>query len=161
MPVAPQAEAKSLGLFRQLVALVVLLLILAVLAQRYFNGVNNVSSQSLALEHNRLVNVLAMVRSQWQSLGRPSEMQADWLMHDQGVSRLTMARGGWPTVTENSAAGCEQLWTQLLGITPAQAEISVNFEPQAQRCQFIAMSGQRLEYQLDNGQLHYFAEIAN
>lgn len=161
MAAQPASEVKALGLFRQLVAVVVLLLVLAVLAERYFSGVNNVSAQSLAIEQNRLVNVLAMVRSQWQSLGRPSEMQADWLLHDQGASHLTMARGGWPTVAEMSSAGCDQLWTQLLGITPAQAEVNANFVAQTQVCEFVAVSGQRLEYQLNNGQLRYFAEVAN
>lgn len=160
MPLAPQSEAKSLGLFRQLVAVVVVLLILAVLAQRYFSGVNNVSAQSLAMEHTRLINVLAMVRSQWQSLGRPAQLQADWLLHQQAASSLTMASGGWPTVTESSVAGCELLWTQLLGITPAQAEIGVDFVAQSHTCQFFAASGQRLEYQLSTGQLYYLADVS-
>lgn len=158
-----QANGKTLSVFRQLITLIVMLVIIAVFADRYFSSVNNVSAQGLAIEHNRLVNVLAMVRSQWLSLNRPDELQVDWLLHDESPAsnRLTMHRGGWPTVTSQDNAGCEQLWQQLLGLSAAQSELNIAFDSVAQTCQYIAANGQRIEYQLNSGQVRYSADVAN
>ena len=158
-----QANGKTLGVFRQLITLIVMLVIIAVFAERYFSSVNNVSAQGLALEHNRLVNVLAMVRSQWLSLNRPDELQVDWLLHDESPAsnRLLMNRGGWPTVRHYDETGCAALWQQLLGLSAEQSELYIRYDNASQTCQFIAANGQRIEYQLSSGQERYSADVAN
>ncbi|KFZ37820.1 hypothetical protein HR45_08160 [Shewanella mangrovi] len=158
-----QQDLKSISLFRQLIALVVFLILLATIAERYFGGINTVSANSLALEHNRLLNVLAMVRSQWQSLGKPQRMTADWLLFENGqaTNTLVMDRGGWPTIDTFDAQGCEQLWFELLGVTAQQADVATEFDGQQQICHFRTESGQSISYQISSGQVAYSGDVAN
>ncbi|QSX33242.1 hypothetical protein JYB87_16180 [Shewanella avicenniae] len=158
-----QGDLKSLGLFRITIALLVFLLLMLVLANRYFNGINTLSSNGLALEHNRLLNVLAMVRSQWQSLGKPQKMTADWLMFENGqaTNTILMDKGGWPTIVTWNTAGCEQLWTELLGMSVQQAEISTDFDSTQQVCQFRSGAGQRISYQISSGRVTFSGNDSN
>ncbi len=98
MPSQHQAEEDLLRTFARLAALLLLLVILAVLGVRYFSAVDQVSARGLQLEHHRLLNVLAMVRSQWLSLGRPEQMQLDWqtLERPEPPGQLAMNKAGWP-----------------------------------------------------------------
>ncbi|WP_394129334.1 MSHA biogenesis protein MshF [Shewanella maritima] len=73
-----QAEHDIIKAYGRIIAVCVLLLLLAVLGFRHFNGVPTLVGHSMAIEHNRFLHVLAMVRSQWMTSGRPSNLHLDW-----------------------------------------------------------------------------------
>ena len=73
-----KADDDLLSVYGKIIAIVVLLVVLAILGARYINTAPNLTSQGLAFEHNRLLNVLAMVRSQWLTSGRPTKMLLSW-----------------------------------------------------------------------------------
>ncbi|GGB62794.1 MSHA biogenesis protein MshF [Shewanella inventionis] len=73
-----KADDDLLKVYGKMIAIVVLLIILAILGARYVKTEPNLTSQGLAFEHNRLLNVLAMVRSQWLTSGRPNKMLLSW-----------------------------------------------------------------------------------
>ncbi|MGI2853224.1 MSHA biogenesis protein MshF [Shewanella algae] len=155
MPSQHQAEEDLLRTFAKLAALVILLIVLALLGVRYFSAVDQVSARGLELEHHRLLNVLAMVRSQWLRLGRPEQMQLDWqtLDHEVQPSPLTMNQAGWPQASSRDDSGCAALWQQLLGGVPHKAVIQAQFIPQDQSCRYLSSSGESLNYQLESGRV--------
>ncbi|QIR13366.1 hypothetical protein [Shewanella aestuarii] len=73
-----KADDDLLKVYGRILALVVLLLVLGVLGFRHFNTVPTLVGQSFAMEHNRLLNILAMVKSQWLSTGRPDKILLNW-----------------------------------------------------------------------------------
>lgn len=73
-----KADNELLKVYGQAIAIVVLLLLLAIFGVRYLNNAPNLGARNLALEHNRFLNVLAMVRSQWLASGRPDKMLLSW-----------------------------------------------------------------------------------
>lgn len=73
-----KADDDLLKVYGRVLALAVLLLVLAILGFRHFNTVPNLVGQSFAMEHNRLLNILAMVKSQWLSTGRPNKILLNW-----------------------------------------------------------------------------------
>lgn len=155
MPNQHQAEEDLLRTFAKLAALVILLIVLAVLGVRYFSAVDQVSARGLQLEHHRLLNVLAMVRSKWLSLGRPEQMWLDWQTQDQSppLSQLTMNQAGWPQAPSRDDSGCAALWQQLLGGVPDKAVIQAQFIQQDQSCRYFSSSGESLNYQLESGRV--------
>ncbi|WP_039034082.1 hypothetical protein [Shewanella sp. ECSMB14102] len=155
MPSQHQAEEDLLRTFASLAALLILLIILAVLGMRYFSAVDKVSARGLQLEHHRLLNVLAMVRSQWLRLGRPEQMQLDWhtLDHEVQPSPLAMNQAGWPQAPSRNDKGCEVLWQQLLGGLPDKAVIQAQFINRDQSCRYLSPAGDSLSYQLDTGRV--------
>ncbi|MCL1075319.1 MSHA biogenesis protein MshF [Shewanella dokdonensis] len=155
------ADDSLMSIYRQLIALALLLLLLGIIGIRYFNGLQQVADNSLQLEHNRLLNVLAMVRSQWLSQGKPSTLLADWQL--SGVPQqdaLLMDKGGWPLPATFDAAGCQQLWQQLLGASVAQAGITVSYQTDAQQCDYQSSSGPSIRYQLRNGRVIFLTAKA-
>ncbi|GGP61325.1 MSHA biogenesis protein MshF [Shewanella algicola] len=73
-----KADDDLLKVYGKLIAIVVLIILVGILGGRYVNTAPNLTSQGLAFEHNRLLNVLAMVRSQWLASGRPNKMLLSW-----------------------------------------------------------------------------------
>ncbi|WP_372941974.1 hypothetical protein [Shewanella sp.] len=73
-----KADDDLLKVYGKVMAILVLIILVGILGGRYINTAPNLTSQGLALEHNRLLNVLAMVRSQWLASGRPSKMLLSW-----------------------------------------------------------------------------------
>jgi len=73
-----QAEGDLIKVYGRIIAIGVLLLILAVLGVRHFNSIPNITSKSLELEHNRLLNINAMIKSRWLSTGRPKQLLLNW-----------------------------------------------------------------------------------
>ncbi|MBO2638783.1 MSHA biogenesis protein MshF [Shewanella algae] len=155
MPSQHQAEEDLLRTSARLAALLLLLVILAVLGVRYFSAVDQVSARGLQLEHHRLLNVLAMVRSQWLSLGRPEQMQLDWqtLERPEPPGQLAMNKAGWPQAPSRDDSGCVALWQQLLGGMPDKAVIRVQFLGQDQSCRYMSSAGESLSYQMDTGRV--------
>jgi hypothetical protein len=73
-----KADDELLSVYGRVIAIVVLLVLLAILGVRYLNTASNIGGRGLEFEHNRFLNVLAMVRSQWLSSGRPDRMLLSW-----------------------------------------------------------------------------------
>ncbi|MCL1113749.1 MULTISPECIES: hypothetical protein [Shewanella] len=73
-----KADDDLLKVYGKMIAIVVLLIVLSVLGARYIKTEPILTSQGLAFEHNRLLNVLAMVKSQWLTSGRPNRMLLSW-----------------------------------------------------------------------------------
>ena len=73
-----QAEGDLIKVYGRMIAIGVFLLILAVLGFRHLNSIPSMTGKSLALEHNRLLNITAMIKSQWLSTGRPKQLLLNW-----------------------------------------------------------------------------------
>lgn len=139
-----------------------MLLILAVLGFRFVASVDKVSAQGLKIEHARLLNVLAMVRSQWMTQGRPTQMMLDWsttLTRGDGEQNVVLiGNQGWPTLDKVSESSCNQLWWQLLGTKNNIAQVVTSQEESGDICSFIASNGDRLSYQLNTGRVIFLTD---
>ncbi|MCL2912248.1 hypothetical protein L2725_00380 [Shewanella corallii] len=170
MDSSEESAGRLQGVFRQMVAVVLLLLVLAVLGYRYFEAVPGVVAQGLQLEQTRLLNVLAMTRSKWLGEGKPPKLTLAWVERvdmagtsdDEAVSlehsrpsQVAMADGGWPLPHEQSQSGCETLWYQLLGVRPDGEDLLVEYDADSRACWFMAPDGSRLSYQLQSGEVTF------
>ncbi|MGX9461672.1 hypothetical protein ACWXWU_10580 [Shewanella sp. A14] len=73
-----KSDDDLLTIYGRVIAMLVLLGLLAVFGMRYLNNTSNLGGRGLQFEHNRFLNVLAMVRSQWLASGRPHKMLLSW-----------------------------------------------------------------------------------
>ncbi|MBT1444107.1 MSHA biogenesis protein MshF [Shewanella sp. JM162201] len=148
------ADSDLLSVYRRLLAVVVLMLLLAALAYRYFGSLDSLSSHSLALEQTRLVNIVLMARSQWLGEGQGEQIKLDWArMHEQAPPAPVVVRisqNGWPQPAELSDAGCGALWQQLMGYH-WDGDVSLD-EPQ-HSCRYSARGGDTISYQLNSGKV--------
>jgi hypothetical protein len=164
-----QAEGEMLGLYGRLLTLVLVLIILGMLGWRYSNGVEEVRSQSLTLEHRRLITLLPMIRSQWLSSGRPHSVKLQWqewhnsevnevsasLQAQDGASVL-MSASGWPQLVSLDDLGCERLWLQLLGSNLTELNIIADYQADSQSCRYTALDGSALSYQQSTGEVVFW-----
>ncbi|TCN86292.1 MSHA biogenesis protein MshF [Shewanella fodinae] len=160
---APQrgADDSLMSVYRQLIALLLLLLLLGIIGVRYFNGLQQVADNSLQVEYNRVLNVLAMVRSQWLNQGKPVTLLADWQLSDSHQQdALLMDKGGWPLPPTFDASGCQQLWQQLSGASATQVGIVVRYQVDAQVCDYQSSSGPSIRYQLRDGKVIFLTAKA-
>ncbi|MCZ4337303.1 hypothetical protein [Shewanella colwelliana] len=157
-----QADSELMQVYGKIIAIVLMLLILAILGFKFFASVEKVSANGLKVEHSRLLNVLAMVRSQWLTQGRPPQMRLDWstsLLSDndhQGV--ISMSQEGWPIIAGADIVGCKELWWQLLGSRVEAAQISTEISRERNVCSYIAKNGDRLSYQLTSGRVIFLTK---
>ncbi|GIU43636.1 hypothetical protein [Shewanella algidipiscicola] len=153
------ADSELIQLYGKIIAIVVVLIILTVLAFRFMGGVEQVSSQGLKVEHTRLVNVLAMVRSQWLSQGRPDSLLLNWSTGEASPSvklePLLLNRQGLPTLKHADEAGCWQLWLQLLGPKPNRVDVIVVTTDNGPACEYVSGNGDKLSYQLNSGRVSW------
>ncbi|QDE32834.1 hypothetical protein [Shewanella polaris] len=73
-----KADDDLLKIYGRVIAMVVLLVLLTIFGIRYLNNTQSLGERGLEFEHNRLLNVLAMVHSQWLASGRPDRMLLSW-----------------------------------------------------------------------------------
>lgn len=174
-----KAESDLLGVYRRTMMMVLMLSIFAVLGWGYFTNVEDIRAQGLALEHNRLVTTLPMIRSQWLSSGRPQKIRLEWQglsgrapgpdlsqgenqSDSQGGARVRhddlvlMNPAGWPQIASLDALGCEALWSQLLGSSLRELKITVSYQVDIETCLFVAMDGSRLSYQTSAGEVSFW-----
>lgn len=151
------ADSELIQLYGKMIAIVVVLLILTVLAFRFMGSVEQVSNQGLKVEHTRLVNVLAMVRSQWLSQGRPDSLLLNWSTGESSTSvePVLINQQGLPTLERADEAGCRQLWLQLLGPKPDRVDVMVATTDNGPACEFVSGNGDKLIYQLNSGQVSW------
>ncbi|WP_394147706.1 hypothetical protein [Shewanella atlantica] len=157
-----QADGELLQMFGKVIAIVLLLTLLGILGVRYFSSVDKLGAQGLRVDHNKMLNVLAMVKAQWLAKGRPAEMRLEWddLAFDRqesvepaGQTLVKMSPGGWPIPDTDDLAGCKQLWRQLLGREPGTQQVVTELGPGGDVCSFIANNSDRLSYQLSTGRV--------
>ncbi|MCG9747990.1 hypothetical protein [Shewanella sp. Isolate8] len=158
-----RVDSELMQAYGKMIAIVVLLLILGGLGYGYFAKVDQVSSQGLKLEHSRLLNVLAMVRSQWLVQGRPAEMHLDWstAMELRGGEQplIKMSDQGWPTLDKITQESCKTLWWQLLGGRDDLEKIVTKADQVGEVCSYIANNGDRLSYQLNSGRVIFLTDL--
>jgi len=88
-----QAEGDLIKVYGRVIAIGVFLLILAILGFRHLNSIPSMTGKSLALEHNRLLNITAMIKSQWLSTGRPKQLLLNWKSMAPDVLTNSQAEG--------------------------------------------------------------------
>lgn len=167
-----QSDEHLLKSYGRIIAMSVLLLVLGALGYRHFTTVPHVVGQSLAIEHTRLLNTLAMVKSQWLSNGRPNKMQLNWEKAGQyddqvsGLSRISgdldadltatqnwilLSQGGWPILFSNDVTGCKQFWYSVTGAELTEIEVFIDAEQS--NCRYTAPDKASLSYQFSTGRV--------
>ncbi|WP_237524070.1 hypothetical protein [Shewanella sp. KX20019] len=138
------------------------MLVLSYLAFGYFGGVNQVGQRSIQVEHNRLLNVLGVIRSQWQIQGKPERLQLDWRSDltdsAETISYVSMATGGWPIPDETSVAGCRELIGELLGLSYAK-QVVTKFNSNTGACRYIGEEGGSISYQTSSGRVIFLTGL--
>ncbi len=162
-----QADGELVQMFGKVIAIVLLLTLLSILGFRYFGSVDKITAQGLRIDHTKMLNVLAMVKAQWLSKGRPSEMRLEWDAsgfqerepfniegeNSEGRNLVKMSHGGWPLPDTADSMGCKQLWHQLLGLAPGKQQIVTQLSSEGDVCSFVAKNADRLSYQLTTGRV--------
>lgn len=151
-----KADNELLTLLGKIFALIILLLVLSYLAFGYFVSIQQVGQQNIQVVHNRLLNTLGVIRSQWLIRGKPSSLKLDWRSEPEGEVEATgfvaMAEGGWPIPNEASVAGCRELIDELLGAGYSQ-QIVTRFNSSSGVCRYIGESGGSISYQTGSGRV--------
>lgn len=160
-----KAESDLLVVYRNAIVMVLMLSLFAVLGWGYFSSVSDLRGQSLAVEHNRLVTSLPMIRSQWLSSGRPHQMRLQWQSTAANLGKtgiegtiiepLLMSNAGWPRLISLDVAGCKKLWQQLLGSDSNQMQLTVEYHEDNQSCSFVIGDGSSLNYQQRGGEVTF------
>ncbi|BDM63088.1 MSHA biogenesis protein MshF [Shewanella sp. NFH-SH190041] len=167
-----KSESSLLESYRQLMTVILMMVLLAVLAFQYFGAVPNIAGQGLRLDYNRWLNVLGMLRSQWQGSGQPNIMAVSWIeqitpqsgtsvpvqFKASGVSRVTMSSGGWPLPEQWSTNGCEALWQKLLGVKVDGEGLQAEYRGDSKTCRYFVGDGASVNYQLTTGQVVFLTQ---
>ena len=179
-----QAEGDLIKVYGRMIAIGVFLLILAMLGLRHFNSIPSMTGKSLALEHNRLLNITAMIKSQWLSTGRPKRLLLNWesmapdvrtnnqaetsdsgqlpLQATDELDAQLVATGnwislsdkGWPVINSLDVSGCKRLWYQLLATQ--LNDIDVSYDADTSVCRYLAEDSTSISYQFSTGRILFF-----
>ena len=123
-----KSESDLLKAYARIISLTLIIVIMGVIGAKHFSSVDNIGTKSLELEHSRLLYVLAMVKSQWLSQGRPDTLKLSWENISVGSANkqlgadtisaskniIKMSDEGWPQLNNESVEGCRELWHQLM-----------------------------------------------
>ncbi len=140
-----------LQLYGRVISLCIVLMILAILSFRYFSAIERNSAPTLQIEQSRLINILAMIHSQWLSQGRPKQIKPDWLGEQvQKDSLILMGQQGWPILNKVDDQSCERLWTQLLGERNDLKATITTIALSSDMCLYSHVNGEQIRYQLDS-----------
>ncbi len=162
-----QADGELLQMLGKVIAIVLLLTLLSILGFRYFGSVDKLSAQGLRVDHTKMLNVLAMIKAQWLSKGRPPEMKLEWdtsgfqdsePFEIEGYTIVKMSRGGWPLPEAENSMGCKQLWHQLLGREPHKQQIVTRLGSEGDVCSYVATNSDRLSYHLTTGRVIFLTK---
>ncbi|WP_338591498.1 hypothetical protein VXM60_02780 [Shewanella khirikhana] len=151
-----EVEGELIGTYRQLLAVIVLMLLLAIVGLRYFGSLDSMASHGMTLEQSRWLNIVSMARSKWLGQGRGDTLKLEWEMLGREKPAdpvlVAMSTNGWPQPQTETAVGCLQLWQQLLGNDGKQL-VDVGFDYQARACDYFGEAGSQLTYTLDTGKV--------
>lgn len=153
-----KAESDLLRVYGRMITIILVLVMMAVIGIKYFSSMPQVAARSVELEHTRFLNVLAMVRSQWLSLGKPAQLRLDWeVFTDQnqavGQSVVKMSALGWPQPKQLDHLGCQELWLQLMGSELQEDTLMGEFFPKDTSCRYHSQNGDSIGYQLNSGRV--------
>lgn len=153
-----KADSDLLRVYGRLISLCLILIILAVIGVKYFSTMPQLAARTVELEHTRFLNVLAMVRSQWLSLGKPSQMRLDWeVLNEQsaknGQTLVMMNSLGWPQPNTLDDQGCQALWQQLMGQELAENTLMGAYFSKDNSCRYRSKNGDSIGYQLNSGRV--------
>ncbi|MFB2779041.1 MSHA biogenesis protein MshF [Shewanella mangrovisoli] len=153
-----KAESDLLRVYGRLVSLTLILIILAVIGVKYFATMPQLAARSVELEHTRFLNVLAMVRSQWLSLGKPQQMRLDWeVFNEQNANNehtsVLMSVQGWPQPSHLDDQSCQLLWQQLMGQEAGDESLIGSYFAKDNSCRYRSKNGDSIGYQLNSGRV--------
>ncbi|MEL4281358.1 MULTISPECIES: MSHA biogenesis protein MshF [Shewanella] len=153
-----KAESDLLRVYGRLVSLTLILIILAVIGFKYFATMPQLAARSVELEHTRFLNVLAMVRSQWLSLGKPQQMRLDWeVFNEQSANNdqtsVLMSVQGWPQPSHLDDQSCQLLWQQLMGQEAGDESFIGSYFAKDNSCRYRSKNGDSIGYQLNSGRV--------
>lgn len=153
-----KAESDLLRVYGRLISLCLILIIFAVIGVKHFATMPQLAARSVELEHARFLNVLAMVRSQWLSLGKPQQMRLDWeVFNDQSAKNnqtlVIMSTQGWPQPNEFNDQGCQALWLQLMGQEVTDKTLIGSYFSRDNSCRYRSQNGDSIGYQLNSGRV--------
>ncbi|MGL5667314.1 MAG: MSHA biogenesis protein MshF [Shewanella sp.] len=153
-----KAESDLLRVYGRLVSLTLILIILAVIGVKYFATMPQLAARSVELEHTRFLNVLAMVRSQWLSLGKPQQMRRDWeVFNEQRANNehtsVLMSVQGWPQPSHLDDQSCQLLWQQLMGQEAGDESLIGSYFAKDNSCRYRSKNGDSIGYQLHSGRV--------
>jgi hypothetical protein len=162
-----KSDGELLQVFGKVITLLLIFMLLAILGFKYFNSVDKVGAQNFKRDHTKLINVLAMVKAQWFTQGRPELMPLDWSdfdtntqnkLKDKGLALIKMSKGGWPLPNQRDKVGCKQLWGQLLGRETERQHIVTIFDASRDVCIYIDGNSARLRYEIGTGRVKYLTK---
>ena len=157
-----KAEGDLLTVYARLIAIVLVFVLMAILGGRYFYAAPDLVKRNLQLEHDRMVNMLVMVRSQWLSLGKPTEMKLDWEtlgQYQQQAITMYISSKGMPLPNTRDSQGCQQLWNALLGSDISIKGINVDYSNKDDACVFFASDKEQIIYSMLTGKVSYLTQI--
>ncbi|WP_144212312.1 MSHA biogenesis protein MshF [Shewanella donghaensis] len=155
-----QSESDLLKTYTRLITLTLVLVVIGVIGTKHFSSVDNVGVKSLELEHSRMLYVLAMVKSQWLSQGKPKTLKLRW----EKISSLTvdeqprdnvinMSSNGWPILSSLSSQGCSDWWGKLMASKLLNLKVVVNYQPESEICHFATPQSGSISYQVSSGRV--------
>lgn len=156
-----KAENDLLRVYGRLVAICLILIVMSIIGLKYFAGLPQLAARGIALEHDRFLNVLVMVRSQWLSLGNPPSMRLEWEVTSEdekgkyASSSVAMNLQGWPQPQRRDNLGCQQLWLQLMG---GQGTLTAEYLVNDNSCHYLAANGDSIGYQLNSGRVIFLTK---
>ena len=161
MPSQKKAEAKLIFHHRKLWTIITVVTFMTVMAFLYFKMLPGLTGEALQVEHRRLQNILASVRSQWQIHGEPDYMNLEWLTLTKQTpenSLVKMSARGFPLPSSLSDEGCEELWYKLLGVKLDSWEINGEYHPEINSCKFVAVNLASVIYELSSGNVNFLTD---
>ncbi|MGL5393619.1 MAG: MSHA biogenesis protein MshF [Shewanella sp.] len=153
-----RVEASLLRWYGRMVTLSLVLVMMTVIGLKYSSSLPPLSRTSVEQQHLRWLHVLAMVRAQWLSLGKPSQLQLTWAVFghppqkNQG-SVVAISSQGWPQPPSLDSQGCQQLWWQLMGEEWQSVDLVAHYVQSDNSCQYYTQPGEGIGYQLDFGRV--------
>ncbi|WP_299569171.1 MSHA biogenesis protein MshF [uncultured Shewanella sp.] len=165
-----KSESDLLKTYARIITLILVSVVMAIIGTKHFSSVDNIGTKSLELEHSRLLYVLAMVKSQWLSQGRPDSLKLSWADTGRGAaskqleadntnaskSIVQMSDEGWPLLKRDSVEGCKELWHQLMASDLHDIKAEVIYQNETKICRFATEQSGSISYQTSTGRVIFF-----
>ncbi|MDO6618714.1 MSHA biogenesis protein MshF [Shewanella sp. 10N.286.51.B2] len=161
-----QSENNLVKSYIRIISITLVLVIMVVIGAKHFASVESIGAQSIHREHNRLLYVLAMVKSQWLSQGKPQRLKLSWENLASGSAKqlkndklagedniILMSTFGWPMLKSASAQGCVELWQQLMASNLLDMGVKVNYQTELEICHFATAQSGSISYQVSSGRV--------
>ncbi|MCL1068468.1 MSHA biogenesis protein MshF [Shewanella olleyana] len=165
-----KSESDLLKTYARIISLTLVIVIMGVIGTKHFSSVDSIGTKSLELEHSRLLYVLAMVKSQWLSQGRPNSLKLSWENIGVGSANkqlgadsiraskniIKMSDKGWPQLSDESEEGCKELWQHLMASNLHDIKAEVFYQNETKICRFATEQSGSISYQTSSGRVIFF-----